>query len=92
MRVQRLGQATFVPIETMQVKPISDKYRSFAKGARLAIDVISFDPAVEKALQFACGNALVCDTMQVARYVCYDRGQEIKSAFLSDFSSPSFPR
>ncbi|GAA5978729.1 hypothetical protein JCM11641_006157 [Rhodosporidiobolus odoratus] len=82
MRVQRLGQATFVPIETIQVKPVSDKYRSFAKGARLAIDVISFDPAVEKALQFACGNALVCDSMQVAKHVCYDRGQEIKAVTL----------
>ncbi|GAA5851241.1 hypothetical protein JCM8547_004180 [Rhodosporidiobolus lusitaniae] len=82
LRVQRLGQATFVPMETMQVKPISDKYRSFAKGARLAIDVVAFDPAVEKALQFACGNALVCDTMQVARHVCYDRGQEVKAVTL----------
>ncbi|GAA6027216.1 hypothetical protein JCM8097_002493 [Rhodosporidiobolus ruineniae] len=82
LRVQRLGQATFVPIETIQVKPISDKYRSFAKGARLAIDVVSFDPSVEKALQFACGNALVCDSMQVARHVCYDRGQEVKAVTL----------
>ncbi|BGP07989.1 Structural maintenance of chromosomes protein 1 [Rhodotorula toruloides] len=82
MRVQRLGQATFVPIETVQVKPISDKYRSFAKGARLAIDVITFDSSVEKAMQFACGNALVCDSMQIARHVCYDRGQEVKAVTL----------
>ncbi|GAA6012005.1 hypothetical protein JCM10207_003457 [Rhodosporidiobolus poonsookiae] len=82
MRVQRLGQATFVPLETIQPKPISDKYRSFAKGARLAIDVVSFDPAVEKALIFACGNALVCDSMQVARFVCYERGQEVKAVTL----------
>lgn len=88
MRVQRLGQATFVPIETVQVKPISDKYRSFAKGARLAIDVITFDSSVEKAMQFACGNALVCDSMQIARHVCYDRGQEVKGACESS-SSPA---
>ncbi|BGP39995.1 Structural maintenance of chromosomes protein 1 [Rhodotorula kratochvilovae] len=82
MRVQRLGQATFVPLETVSVKPVNDKYRSFAKGARLAIDVINFDPAVEKAMQFACGNALVCDSMQIARHVCYDRGQEVKAVTL----------
>lgn len=80
MRVQRLGQATFVPVETVSVKPVNDKYRSFAKGARLAIDVINFDPSVEKAMQFACGNALVCDSMQIARHVCYDREQEVKGA------------
>ncbi|GAA5989539.1 hypothetical protein JCM10908_000522 [Rhodotorula pacifica] len=82
MRQQRLGQATFVPIETVQVKPINDKYRTFAKGARLAIDVITFDPAVEKAMEFACGNALVCETMQIAKHVCYDRGQEVKAVTL----------
>ncbi|KAG2067940.1 hypothetical protein BDR04DRAFT_819225 [Suillus decipiens] len=30
----------------------------------------------------ACGNALVCDTMDVARYVCWERGQEVKAVTL----------
>lgn len=78
MRNQRAGQATFIPLDTIQVKPINDKYRSFARGARLAADVIQYDPAVERAMHYACGNALVCDTMDVARYVCYEKGQEVK--------------
>lgn len=78
LRNQRAGQATFIPLDTIQVKPINDKYRSFAKGARLAVDVIQYEPAVERAMHYACGNALVCDTMDVARYVCYDKGQEVK--------------
>ncbi|GAA6063667.1 hypothetical protein JCM10212_001666 [Sporobolomyces blumeae] len=82
MRVQRLGTATFLPLDTIQVKPMNDKYRSFVKGARLAIDVITFDASVEKAMQMACGNALVCDDMRVARYICYDRGQEVKAVTL----------
>jgi structural maintenance of chromosome 1 len=81
MRVQRAGTATFIPLETIQAKPINDKYRSFAKGARLAIDVISYDPSVERAMQHACGNALVCDSMEVARFVCYEKGQEVKGKF-----------
>ncbi|KAJ8515491.1 hypothetical protein ONZ45_g7107 [Pleurotus djamor] len=82
MRNQRAGQATFIPLDTIQVKPISDKFRSFAKGARLAVDVIQYEPAVERAMHHACGNALVCDTMEVARYVCYDKGQEVKAVTL----------
>jgi structural maintenance of chromosome 1 len=78
MRNQRAGQATFIPLDTIQVKPVNDKFRSFAKGARLAVDVISCDVVVERAVHHACGNALVCDTMEVARYVCYEKGQEIK--------------
>lgn len=82
MRNQRAGQATFIPLDTIQVKPINDKFRSFAKGARLAVDVIQYEPAVERAIHHACGNALVCDTMEVARYVCFEKGQEVKGAYL----------
>ena len=82
MRNQRAGQATFIPLDTIQVKPINDKYRSFARGARLAADVIQYEPAVERAMHYACGNALVCDTLDVARYVCYEKGQEVKGTNL----------
>ncbi len=78
MRNQRAGQATFIPLDTIQVKPVNDKFRAFAKGARLAVDVITYDPAVERAMHHACGNALVCDSMEVAKYVCYEKGQEVK--------------
>ncbi|KAJ6610416.1 condensin complex subunit SMC1 [Mycena sp. CBHHK59/15] len=82
MRTQRVGQATFIPLDTIQAKPINDKFRSFAKGARLAVDVIQYEPAVERAMHHACGNALVCDTMEVARFVCYEKGQEVKAVTL----------
>jgi structural maintenance of chromosome 1 len=78
MRNQRAGQATFIPLDTIQVKPVNDKFRAFAKGARLAVDVIQYEPAMERAIHHACGNSLVCDTMEVARYVCYEKGQEVK--------------
>ncbi|KAG1770008.1 RecF/RecN/SMC [Suillus occidentalis] len=82
MRTQRAGQATFLPLDTISTKPINDKFRSFARGARLAVDVIQYEPAVERAMLHACGNALVCDTMDVARYVCWERGQEVKAVTL----------
>lgn len=78
MRNQHAGQATFLPLDTLKVKPINDKFRSFAKGARLAVDVIQFEPAVERAMHHACGNALVCDMMEVAKFVTWEKGQEVK--------------
>ena len=78
LRTQRAGQATFLPLDTISVKPVNDKFRSFAKGARLAVDVIQYEPAVERAMHHVCGNALVCDTMDVAKYVCWEKGQEVK--------------
>jgi structural maintenance of chromosome 1 len=78
MRSQRAGQATFIPLDSIQVKPIPEKYRNFVKGARLAIDCIEYEPADELALQHACGSALLCDTMEIARHVCYDKGEQVK--------------
>ncbi|KAF9454363.1 condensin complex subunit SMC1 [Macrolepiota fuliginosa MF-IS2] len=82
MRNQRAGQATFIPLDTIQVKPVNDKFRAFAKGTRLAVDVVQYEPAIQRAIHHACGNALVCDSMEVARYVCYEKGQEVKAVTL----------
>ena len=92
MRNQRAGQATFIPLDTIQVKPINDKFRSFAKGARLAVDVIQYEAAVERAIHHACGNALVCDTLEIARYICFDKSQEIKGPYFYLIHHPSVLR
>ncbi|KAI9343871.1 hypothetical protein DFJ73DRAFT_503657 [Zopfochytrium polystomum] len=82
LRDQRAGTATFLPLETLTVKSIDAKYRNFARGARLAVDVIQVEPRFEKAIHYACGNSLVCDTLDIAKEVCWNRGQEVKAVTL----------
>ncbi len=42
------------------------------KNVKLVIDVIKYDlPPVKRALLFACGNALVCETVDDARKVAF---------------------
>uniref|UniRef100_A0A914R7L2 SMC hinge domain-containing protein n=1 Tax=Parascaris equorum TaxID=6256 RepID=A0A914R7L2_PAREQ len=39
------------------------------RGVKLVFDVIQCNnPVARKALQFACGNALVCETAEDAKY------------------------
>ena len=39
---------------------------------KLVVDVIRYEPAcIKKALLFACGNALVCETVDDARKVAF---------------------
>ena len=80
MRQNRAGVATFIPLDTITPKPIDDRFRTYARGARLALDVIEYESDVERAMLFACGNALVCDTLEVARHVVYEKGQEVRGA------------
>ncbi|OZJ06654.1 hypothetical protein BZG36_00272 [Bifiguratus adelaidae] len=82
LREQRAGHATFIPLDAVSFKPVNEKYRSFMQGARLAIDVIQYDERLEKAIRYACGNALVCDTLDIAKDICYNQQQEVKAVTL----------
>ncbi|PWN33846.1 putative SMC1-chromosome segregation protein [Meira miltonrushii] len=82
LKRQRIGQATFIPLDTIQTKDINDRLRSIAPGARLAIDIIEFDSHLERAMRYACGNALVCDNMDIARNVVYEKRQQVKAVTL----------
>ncbi|KAJ1023907.1 hypothetical protein NDA13_004741 [Ustilago tritici] len=82
LRNTRAGQATFLPLDRIQAKPINDRLRSIARGARLAVDVIQFDASIERAIHHACGNALVCDTMDIARNAVYEKKVEAKAVTL----------
>lgn len=55
----------------LKVKPTDEKLREL-RGAKLVIDVIRYEPPqIKKALQYACGNALVCDNVEDARRIAF---------------------
>lgn len=82
LRQQKLGQATFYPLETIQIKPINSNLKGMHRGMRMAIDTIEFDVSVERAMQHACGNSIVCDDLAVAKYICFERGVEVRAVTL----------
>lgn len=79
MREQRVGIATFLPLDTLKVKPFDDRLRQ--KG-RLVTDVLTYDPIVAKAVQYACGNILLCETLDEAKQLCF--GKERHKAVTTD--------
>lgn len=87
MRDQRAGHATFIPLDTIVAPVVEDRFRTFAKGAKLAVDVLEYEDQYERALMYACGNALVCDTLAIAKHICYERNQEVKGNLLWRFGS-----
>eukprot|EP00108_Taenia_solium_P006905 TsM_000765300 transcript=TsM_000765300 gene=TsM_000765300 len=85
MKDQRIEPETFLPLDFLDVKPVDEKLREISDppNVHLVIDVINCDPVIaKKALQFACGNALVCDTVEHARYVAYSMGDRKKTVSL----------
>lgn len=48
---------------------------------KLVVDVIRYDPpCIKKALLFACGNALVCETVEDARKVAFSLSERHKAS------------
>lgn len=82
MREQHIGTATFLPLNSLSVPTINDRFRSLMKGARLAIDVLKFDKQYENVIQYACGNTLVCDTMAIAKHICFDLNESVRAISL----------
>jgi len=79
LRDQRIGTATFLPLDSLQIpSPEStERIRANAeidKRYRLAADVIRVtNDEYRNAVLYAVGNTVVCDSLNVAREICFSR-------------------
>jgi len=72
MKEQRLSAATFLPLDTIKVKPIKEKLRQLtSQTVKLAIDVLQYDNSIAKAIAYACGNTLICSTLDEAKQLAF---------------------
>ncbi len=78
MRDQRVGTASFIPLDSIQVKPVMERLRGLGSRYRLSLDVIQCEPDVRKAVQFAVDNTVIADTLADARELCFQRGERVK--------------
>jgi len=81
LKDQRFGPMTFIPLDNIKVNAVDSSLKSLPK-ARLTIDTIDFDPSLDRAMAYACGNSVVCDDLAAAKYICYDRRIQVKAITL----------
>lgn len=82
LRDQQRGQATFIPLDTIQVRPFNSSFKGMYGGTRMAVDTIDFDKSIDRAVSYACGNAIICDDLEIAKYVCFEKGVKAKAVTL----------
>ncbi|KAJ6114566.1 Structural maintenance of chromosomes protein 1 [Penicillium sp. IBT 16267x] len=82
LRDQRAGLATFLPLETIQVKPVNSNLKGMHRNMRPAIETIDYEDWVARAISYACGNSIVCDDLDTAKYLCYERNVDAKAVTL----------
>lgn len=84
LREQRAGQATFIPLDTIQAGEGSTAAASLSakpavEGCRPMLEVIKYDAIYERAFQYAIGSAVICETLEQAKHLCFDLGVRVKA-------------
>ncbi|XP_060676214.1 structural maintenance of chromosomes protein 1 [Ziziphus jujuba] len=77
LKEQRLPPQTFIPLQSIRIKPIIERLRTLGGTAKLVFDVIQFDHVLEKAILYAVGNTLVCDDLDEAKALSWS-GERFK--------------
>lgn len=77
LKEQRLPPQTFIPLQSVRIKPVVERLRTLGGSAQLVFDVIQFDQALEKAILFAVQNTIVCNDLKEAKYLSWD-GDRLK--------------
>lgn len=74
MKEQHLPTETFYPLDYIDAKPLDERLREIRepKNTKMLFDVIKFQPPqIKKALMFAVGDCLVCETDEDARQLAF---------------------
>ncbi|UMM12390.1 hypothetical protein L5515_001191 [Caenorhabditis briggsae] len=83
LKTNRFATETFLPNDALVVNPINEKLREIRRpvGVKLVFDVINVqNQNARKALQFVCGNSLVCENQDDAKALAYG-GTELKDRY-----------
>jgi structural maintenance of chromosome 1 len=83
LKEQRSGIASFIPLDIIEAKPIDSRLRHLDQGARPTIDVVEYEPYLERAVMFACGDSMICDDIKVAKLIRWGKGVDIKVVCLN---------
>lgn len=82
LRDQRRGQLTFIPLDRIQWTAVNSNLKGVHRGSRMAIDTVKYESSLERAISYVCGNAIICDDLAIAKYICWDKSNDVKAVTL----------
>lgn len=79
LKEQRIGTCIFLPLDSLTVKPLPERVRMFGKNYRPCVDLIESEDMFKVAVSYAVGSTVVCDTLEEAQQLCFDRNERVKT-------------
>lgn len=86
LRTQRLGTASFLPLDRIRVKPIQERLRTLGNAIKLVYDVIECPEDIKPAVLYAVSNTVCCASIDEARDLCFRRKENVKVVTLDGMS------
>ncbi|GEQ72409.1 hypothetical protein JCM33374_g6096 [Metschnikowia sp. JCM 33374] len=85
LKERRAGTATFIPLDSVVTDQINLNYlRSLDEGARPALDIVKYDDqSLERAVQFALGNTIIVDDLDLARELKWNSPHQINNKMVA---------
>ncbi|KAJ9142768.1 Structural maintenance of chromosomes protein [Pleurostoma richardsiae] len=84
LKDNRYPPMTFIPLDNIKVNAVNSAVKG-TSGARLTIETIDYDQSLQRAMEYACGSSVVCDTLQIAKDICYRRRLPVKAVTIEGF-------
>lgn len=84
LKEQRFPPMTFIPLDNIKVNAVNSAVKG-TSGARLTIDTIDFDQSLQRAMEYACGSSVVCDSLDIAKDICYRRRIQVKAVTIEGY-------
>jgi structural maintenance of chromosome 1 len=79
LKEQRLERLTFIPLRNVRAQAVDERLRQLGGTSRLVLDVcVPASSEVERALLYALGNTLLCDSHEEAKKLAFDTGNRRK--------------
>ena len=79
LKEQRIAPMTFLPLKEIKVHEPDERLRRLGGTAKLVLDVVNFDPAVQRAMIYALGNdTVVCDGHGEAKKLTFGGDRRFK--------------
>ena len=82
LKEQRRGQATFLPLDTIQFTALNSNIKGQHRGCRMALDTINYERNLERAFSYVCGSAVICDDLGIAKTICWEKRNDVKAVTL----------
>eukprot|EP00316_Scyphosphaera_apsteinii_P022800 CAMPEP_0119313214 /NCGR_PEP_ID=MMETSP1333-20130426/28260_1 /TAXON_ID=418940 /ORGANISM="Scyphosphaera apsteinii, Strain RCC1455" /LENGTH=1316 /DNA_ID=CAMNT_0007317997 /DNA_START=36 /DNA_END=3986 /DNA_ORIENTATION=- len=76
LKEKKCTPETFVPLDSIRAIPVGERMRKLGGTKKPVIDIISVPEQFERAVQYAVGETIVCDSLEEARKLAYHSGGE----------------